>query len=84
MGNPSYPGILEEIMDWPENRDFGDLSKEVTCAKRPPIQEKHAVLTGGSCHGETIRSGKKLLCGVSHNGLQKSLKDKGNHIILQK
>lgn len=22
MGNPSYPGILEEIMDWPENRDF--------------------------------------------------------------
>lgn len=51
MGNPSYPGVLEETTDWPENRDFGDLSKEVTCAKRPPIQEKYAVLTGGSCHG---------------------------------
>jgi len=32
MGNPSHPGILEVIMDWPEGKDFGESSEEeVTC-----------------------------------------------------
>jgi len=32
MGNPSCPGILEVIMDWPEGKDFGvSPEEEVTC-----------------------------------------------------
>ncbi|PKU35458.1 hypothetical protein llap_14242 [Limosa lapponica baueri] len=28
MGNPSRPGILEVIIDWPESKDFGTSSEE--------------------------------------------------------
>ncbi|PKU37293.1 hypothetical protein llap_12409 [Limosa lapponica baueri] len=28
MGNPSRPGILEVIMDWPEGKDFGMSPEE--------------------------------------------------------
>ncbi|GAB0207771.1 hypothetical protein GRJ2_003242800 [Grus japonensis] len=30
LGKPNHPGILEEIMDWPEGRDFGALPEEET------------------------------------------------------
>lgn len=30
MGDPKHPGVLREIMDWPEGREFGALPKEVT------------------------------------------------------
>ena len=37
VGNPSRPGILEVIMDWPEGKDFGVLSEEeVTHAEDAP------------------------------------------------
>ncbi|KAK4811370.1 hypothetical protein QYF61_027599 [Mycteria americana] len=40
MGNPNHPGILEEIMDWPEDRDFGALPEEVAHAQEaPPYNE---------------------------------------------
>jgi len=32
---------------------------------------------------ETIRNGKKLLCGDSHDGSQKPLKEKVNQVSLQ-
>jgi len=32
MGNPSHPGVLEVIMDWPEGKDCGiSLEKKVMC-----------------------------------------------------
>ena len=41
MGNPSRPGILEVIMDWPEGKDFGmSPEKEVTCAEEAPPYNK--------------------------------------------
>jgi len=27
MGNPSCPGILEVIMDWPEGKDFWSIAR---------------------------------------------------------
>ncbi|KAK4820379.1 hypothetical protein QYF61_025455 [Mycteria americana] len=41
IGNPSNPGILEVIMDWPEGRDFGiSPEEEVTCAEDAPLYNK--------------------------------------------
>ena len=37
MGNPSRPGILEVIMDWPEGKGFEMSSeKEVMHAEKAP------------------------------------------------
>ncbi|PKU30005.1 hypothetical protein llap_19691 [Limosa lapponica baueri] len=56
MGNPDNPGILEEIMDWTEGRDFGALPEEMSCAQEaPPYKElpederQYALFTDGSC-----------------------------------
>ncbi|GAB0209720.1 hypothetical protein GRJ2_003437700 [Grus japonensis] len=56
LGKPNHPGILEEIMDWPEGRDFGALPEEVACAQEaPPYNElpederRYALFTDGSC-----------------------------------
>uniref|UniRef100_A0A493TKI9 Uncharacterized protein n=1 Tax=Anas platyrhynchos platyrhynchos TaxID=8840 RepID=A0A493TKI9_ANAPP len=56
MGKPNRPGILEEIMDWPEGRDFGAPTEEVTRAEEaPPYNElpedrkQYALFTDGSC-----------------------------------
>ncbi|KAK4811645.1 hypothetical protein QYF61_022738 [Mycteria americana] len=57
IGNPSRPGILGVIMDWPEGKDFGiSLEEEVTRAEeaslynKPPENEKqYALFTDGSC-----------------------------------
>ncbi|KAK4806932.1 LOW QUALITY PROTEIN: hypothetical protein QYF61_012653 [Mycteria americana] len=90
MGNPNYPGILEEIMDWPEGRDFRASPEEVTHAQETTPyndlkeDERHyALFTNRSCCVETIRSGK-LLCGVPHDKLQKLSKEKANRVSLQK
>jgi len=60
MGNPSHPGILEVIMDWPEGKDFRvSPEEEVTHAEEAPLYNKlsenekqYAPFTGGSCCGE--------------------------------
>jgi len=45
MGNPSRPGILEEIMDWPEGKDFGaSPEEEVTHAEEAPLYNKREYL----------------------------------------
>ena len=56
LGKPNHPGILEEIMDWPEGRDFGALPEEVARAQEaPPYNElpederRYALFTDGSC-----------------------------------
>lgn len=56
MGKPNRPGILEEIMDWPEGRDFAVLTEEVTHAEEaPPYNElpedrkQYVLFTDGSC-----------------------------------
>jgi len=55
MGDPSHPGILEVIMDWPEDRGCGTLpEEEVMCDlplynKLPGNQKRHALFTAGSC-----------------------------------
>ncbi|KAK4828558.1 hypothetical protein QYF61_027527 [Mycteria americana] len=56
--NPSHPGILEIIMDWPEGKDFRiSPEEEVMCAKEAPLYNKlpenekqYAIFTDGSCH----------------------------------
>jgi len=56
-GNPSHPGILEVIMDWPEGKDFGALpEQEVTFAEEAPLYNKlpedkkqYALFTDGAC-----------------------------------
>ena len=58
MGNPSHPGILEVIMDWPEGKDCGaSPEEEVTCAEEAPLykqlpedKKQYALFTDGSCH----------------------------------
>ncbi|GAB0210089.1 hypothetical protein GRJ2_003474700 [Grus japonensis] len=57
LGKPNHPGILEEVMDWPEGRDFGALPEEVARAQEaPPYNElpederHYALFTDGSCH----------------------------------
>jgi len=57
MGNPSRPGILEVIMDWPEGKDFGaSPEEEVTRAEEAPLynqlpedKKQDTLLTDGSC-----------------------------------
>jgi len=57
MGNPSHPGILEVMMDWPEDKDFGLLpEEEVTRAEEAPLYNKlpedkkqYALFMDGSC-----------------------------------
>ncbi|KAJ7413318.1 hypothetical protein BTVI_43791 [Pitangus sulphuratus] len=56
MGKPNFLGILEEIMDWPEGRDFEALPEEVTRAQETPPYNKlpenetdYALFTGESC-----------------------------------
>ncbi|KAK4830358.1 hypothetical protein QYF61_010135 [Mycteria americana] len=57
IGNPSHPGILEVIMDWPEGKDFGISPEEkVTHAEEAPLYNKlpenekpYALFTDGSC-----------------------------------
>ncbi|KAK4819475.1 hypothetical protein QYF61_004701 [Mycteria americana] len=58
IGNPSHPGILVVIMDWPEGKDFGiSPEEEVTHAEEAPLYNKlpdnekqYALFTDGSCH----------------------------------
>ncbi|KAK4818459.1 hypothetical protein QYF61_013665 [Mycteria americana] len=56
IGNPSHPGILEVIMNWPESKDFGISPEEVMHAEEAPLYNKlpenekqYAVFTDGSC-----------------------------------
>ncbi|XP_074934140.1 uncharacterized protein LOC142049879 [Phalacrocorax aristotelis] len=57
VGNPSRPGILEVIMDWPEGKGFGiSPEEEVTRAEEAPLYNKlpedekqYALFTDGSC-----------------------------------
>ncbi|GAB0207212.1 hypothetical protein GRJ2_003186800 [Grus japonensis] len=57
IGNPSRPGILEVITDWPEGKDFGmSPEEEVTRAEEVPLYNKltedekpYALFTDGSC-----------------------------------
>ncbi|KAK4810718.1 LOW QUALITY PROTEIN: hypothetical protein QYF61_007692 [Mycteria americana] len=90
LGKPKRPGILEEIMEWPEGRDFGALPEEVARAQEaPPYNElsederRYALFTDGSCCVETIECGK-LLCGVPHDKSLKPLKEVVSQISLQK
>lgn len=41
MGKPHFPGILEEVMDCPEARDFGALAEKVTHAQEAPPYNFH-------------------------------------------
>ncbi|KAK4810791.1 hypothetical protein QYF61_008763 [Mycteria americana] len=57
LGNPNHPGILEEIVDWPEGSDFRALPEEVARAQEaPPYNElsederHYSLFTDGSCH----------------------------------
>ena len=55
--NPSRPGILEVIMDWPEGKDVGiSPEEEVMRAEEAPLYNKlpenerqYALFTDGSC-----------------------------------
>jgi len=48
MGNPSRPGILEVIMDWPEGKDFGaSPEEEVTCAEEAPRFKCYSLAAAG-------------------------------------
>ncbi|KAK4826302.1 hypothetical protein QYF61_007149, partial [Mycteria americana] len=52
IGNPSHPGILELIMDWPEGKDFG-ISPEEEAPLYNKLQENekpYALFTDGSFH----------------------------------
>lgn len=56
MGKTNCPGILEEIIDWSEGRDFGALPEKVTLAQEaPPYNELpenkggFALFADGSC-----------------------------------
>uniref|UniRef100_A0A8B9FPQ9 ribonuclease H n=1 Tax=Amazona collaria TaxID=241587 RepID=A0A8B9FPQ9_9PSIT len=58
IGNPSRPGILEVIMDWPEGKDFGMSPEEeevMRAEEAPPFNElsesekQYALFTDGSC-----------------------------------
>ncbi|KAM9591112.1 uncharacterized protein ACIBXB_006051 isoform 1-T2 [Morphnus guianensis] len=57
IGNPSRPGIVEVITDWPEGKDFGmSPEEEVTHAEEAPLYNKlpenerqYALFTDGSC-----------------------------------
>ena len=57
IGNPSRPGILEVITDWPEGKDFGiSPEEEVMHAEEAPLYNKlpenerqYALFTDGSC-----------------------------------
>jgi len=57
MGNPSHPGILEVIMDWPEGKDFGaSTEEEETRVEEAPLynmlpedKKQYALFTDGSC-----------------------------------
>ncbi|GAB0210357.1 hypothetical protein GRJ2_003501500 [Grus japonensis] len=57
IGNPSHPGILEVITDWPEGKDFRiSPEEEVTRAEEAPPYNKltedekpYALITDGSC-----------------------------------
>jgi len=57
IGNPSRPGILEVIMDWPEGKYFGaSPEEEVTRAEEGPLhnqlpedKKQYALFTDGSC-----------------------------------
>jgi len=40
MGKAKRPGILEEIMDWPQGMDFGVLTEEVTRAEEAPAHNE--------------------------------------------
>lgn len=39
MGKPYFLGILEEIMNWSEGRDFGTVPEKETCAREAPPYE---------------------------------------------
>ncbi|KAK4832852.1 LOW QUALITY PROTEIN: hypothetical protein QYF61_025872 [Mycteria americana] len=85
IGNPSCPGILEVIMDWPEGTDFGILpEEEVTHAeeaslynKLPENEKQYALFADGI-------GGGRLLYGVLYEKSQKLLKEKGNRVSLQR
>ena len=56
MGKPNRPGILEEIMDWTEGRDFGVPTEEVTRAEEAPAynelpedRKQYVLFTDESC-----------------------------------
>ena len=57
IGNPSRPGILEVIMDWPEGKDFGMSPEEevMRAEEAPPYnklsesEKQYALFTDGSC-----------------------------------
>ncbi|XP_057271668.1 uncharacterized protein LOC130602622 [Pezoporus wallicus] len=59
IGNPSRPGILEVIMDWPGGKDFGMSPEEevvMRAEEAPPYnklsesEKQYALFTDGSCH----------------------------------
>ena len=56
-GNLNCPGVLEEIMDWSEGRDFRASPEEVTHAQEAPLykklsvnEKKYAMFIDGLCH----------------------------------
>ena len=81
IGNPSRPGILEVITDWPEGKDVGiSPEEEVMRAEEAPLYNKlpenerqYALFTDGSCQ-----------YGVLYNKLQKLQKEKVNRVSLQR
>jgi len=83
IGNPSHPGILEVIMDWPEGKDFGILPEEkamcaeeaLLCDKLPETEKQYALFASGSCPSV---GGGRLLYGVLHNKSQRLLKNQVN------
>ncbi|GAB0207580.1 hypothetical protein GRJ2_003223700 [Grus japonensis] len=69
LGKPNHPGILEEIVDWPEGRDFGALPEEVARAQEaPPYNELsedercYALFTDGS--GRVVGNHRKWKAAV--------------------
>ncbi|KAK4827627.1 LOW QUALITY PROTEIN: hypothetical protein QYF61_019837 [Mycteria americana] len=72
IGNPSCPGILEVIMDWPEGKDFR-MSEAPLYNKLPENEKQYALFTDGSCRVEGIGGGR-LLYRVLYDKSQKLLK----------
>jgi len=90
MGNPSHPGILEVIIDWPEGKDFGALpEEEVTRAEEAPLYNKlpedkkqYALLGPVALCGRS--GGGRLLYGALHDKSWKLLREKVSPASLQR
>ncbi|XP_074788487.1 uncharacterized protein LOC141973621 [Athene noctua] len=92
IGNPSHPGILEVIMNWPESKDSGMSPEQGRHVLRRPHHitscqmrrsDMPCSLMGLVALWENIDDGR-LLCGFPHDRSLKLLRDRVNRVSLQR